>query len=254
MNEIMISDHLKSNYDCYYEDGDSEWRKLGAIDKADNIARLCGNLPRRSIIEIGAGEGSILKQLSARGFAEELYAVEISGSGVATIEKKNIPLLVECKLFDGYHIPYTDNKFDVAILSHVIEHVEHPRLLLREAARIARHVFIEVPLEDTIRLSRDFVFDHVGHINEYSPRSLRRLVQSCDLRVTKQVTTNQSKATHVHLAGFTGAIGYYIKQILINMTPGIATRLFTYHGALVCERSETAPKQVSSTSKDTDNE
>ena len=49
--------------------------------------------------------------------------------------------------------------------------VEHPRTILEEAARVASHVFVEVPLEDHSRMRRDFVFDHVGHINFYSPRT-----------------------------------------------------------------------------------
>ena len=65
------------------------------------------------------------------------------------IRAKNIPGLFDCKVFDGYTIPYDDNAFDLVVLSHVVEHVEHPRKLLYEAKRVARYVFIEVPLEAT---------------------------------------------------------------------------------------------------------
>src|SRR5580765_713243 len=146
MSEIRISDHLKKNYEDYYEEGDSEWRRLGAIDKVDNIISLCGDLPHNSILEIGAGEGSILSRLSELNFGNQLYALEISPSGVETIKNKGISRLVECNVFDGYHLPYDDNKIDMAILSHVVEHVEHPRQLLYEASRVAKYVFVEVPL------------------------------------------------------------------------------------------------------------
>ncbi len=49
--------------------------------------------------------------------------------------------------------------------SHV---VEHPRTLLHEARRVARHVFVEVPLEHNLRLPRDFAADDLGHINAYT--------------------------------------------------------------------------------------
>jgi hypothetical protein len=45
MNEVKISDHLKVNYEDYYEDGASEWRRLGAMGKVDNIVSLCSDLP-----------------------------------------------------------------------------------------------------------------------------------------------------------------------------------------------------------------
>lgn len=236
MNEIKISDHLVGNYEDYYEDGDSEWRRLGAMGKVDNIVSLCGALPRSSILEIGAGEGSILKRLSELDFGEELYALEISPSGVKAIKNKGISRLAECKIFDGYHVPYDNNRFDIAILSHVVEHVEHPRQLLYEASRVAKYVFIEVPLEDTIRLPHDFVFDKVGHINFYSPKTIRRLVQSCNLRVLSQIATNPSKGTYTFQKGYKGLINYYIKQALLTVLPTVATELFTYHGALVCEK------------------
>ena len=179
---------------------------MGAIDKASNIVALCDAIPHSLILEIGAGEGSILKRLSELGFGEELYALEISPTGVETIKKRGIPQLTECLQFDGYDIPYNNHKFDLAILSHVVEHVEFPRKLLYEAARVARYIFIEVPLEDTVRLKADFVFDKVGHINPYSPKTIRRLTQTCNLEVLRQIVTNPSKAVYTYRKGKKGLL------------------------------------------------
>jgi ubiquinone/menaquinone biosynthesis C-methylase UbiE len=237
MKEIMISKHLQDNYKDYYENGDSEWRWLGAVDKAENIVSLCGAYPHESILEIGAGEGSILKRLSERGFGNEFYALEISSTGVETIKKKGIPRLLECALFDGYNIPYEDNKFDLAVLSHVIEHVEYPRKLLYEASRVAKFVFIEVPLEDTLRLSRDFHFDKVGHINFYSPKTIRRLIQTCNLEVLNQNVTNPSRAVYKY--GKNSLVHYLIKEYLLRVFPRAAVTIFTYHSALICKKINT---------------
>ena len=235
MNQVKVSEDLKGNYEDYYEEGDSEWRWLGAIDKAQNISTLCKNLPINSVIEIGAGEGSILKRLSELDFAKEFYALEISPTGVTTIKNKNIPLLKECSLFDGYNISYENKRFDLAILSHVIEHVEYPRKLLYEAKRIAKFVFVEVPLEDTLRQPQDFIFDKVGHINFYSQKTIRRLIQTCNLEVIDQLTTNPSKDTYTYQKGRKGQINYYIKESLLRFLPFLATELFTYHSSLICK-------------------
>jgi ubiquinone/menaquinone biosynthesis C-methylase UbiE len=238
MDQVNVSKHLKENYAGYYQDGDSEWRRLGALGKVANILDLCQHLGPNKIIEIGAGEGANLKRMSELAYGGNLWAVEISRSGVAAIEKKRIPNLVECKVFDGYHTPYADKQFDLAILSHVLEYVEHPRLLLYEAARIARNLFVEVPLEDTIRLPWDFTFDSVGHIDTYSPRSIRRLLQTCRLIVERQITTNPEKRTYTHLKGRKGLANYYIKEALLRTWPGLATRIFTYHAAILCRAIE----------------
>lgn len=155
MPDFAISPQLKYNYNTFYDESVSEWRELGAKDKAENILLLCNQFPHDSILEIGAGEGAVLQRLSDLNFSSNFYALEISQSGFDRIMARKILQLRECKIFDGYKIPYENEKFDLAILSHVIEHVEYPRLLLNEAARIARFVYLEVPLEDTIRLGED---------------------------------------------------------------------------------------------------
>lgn len=233
MTELKVDDRLQATYDNYYDGAEREWRRLGALDKAGNIVELCEGIPHRTVLEIGAGDGAILHRLAELGFGERLSAAEISSSAVEAIRARAIPRMAGCDRFDGYQLPYNAGEFDLAILSHVVEHVEHPRQLLREAARVARHVFVEVPLEDMSRLRKDFQLDRVGHINFYSPRTIRWLVQSCGLRVIRQVTTNPSKATYRY-HGRRGLMNYFIKQLLIDTVPDLATRHFTYHGSLVC--------------------
>jgi ubiquinone/menaquinone biosynthesis C-methylase UbiE len=234
VTEFSVHESLLRNYDAYY-DGKSEWRRLGALDKARNIQSLCADIRHRKVLEIGAGEGSILQVLSDEGFAESLYALEISESAVRVIRERNLAALQECRLFDGYAVPYGDKEFDLVILSHVLEHLEYPRRLLYEAARVAHHVFIEVPLEDTSRQKADFVFDAVGHINDFSMRSIRRFVQSCRMRVISQRTTNNSLPVYIFQFGKCGGLArYVIKRTLLRLVPGLASRVYTYNSSLLC--------------------
>lgn len=233
MADVELHSNVLRQYDDYYKDGRSEWRRLGAVDKAANVIALCRSIPSSSVLEIGAGDGAVLSRLSELGFGEELYAAEISGSGLSVIQSRAIPRLVECRIFDGYRLPWEAGTFDVAILSHVIEHVEHPRQILHEAARVARYVFVEVPTEDISRRPRDYAPDSVGHINFFSPRTIRWLVQSCGLRVLQQVTTNPSTAVYIHRGGRVGQIQHGIKSALLRWAPAFATRHFCYHEALL---------------------
>jgi ubiquinone/menaquinone biosynthesis C-methylase UbiE len=235
MKEISVSARLKANYDEYYE-GQLEWRALGAIDKANNIISLCRRHPHATLLDIGAGEGALLNRLSESAFGDRLHALEISETGVEIIRQRNIKGMVECKLFDGYNIPYEDNQFDLAILSHVVEHLEYPRRLLYEASRVAKHLFVEVPLEDNFRLKPDFVFDRVGHINFYSPKTIRRLIQTCDLEVLSQVVTNPSCKSYEFSSGRKGVANYLIKELTLRVAPRVAPSLWTYHCSLVCQK------------------
>ena len=64
--------------------------------------------------------------------------------------------LLEIKQFDGYNLPYDDNQFDLAICSHVVEHVEHPRKLLSEIKRISKNQVFEIPIDFSLRVDRRF--------------------------------------------------------------------------------------------------
>jgi ubiquinone/menaquinone biosynthesis C-methylase UbiE len=234
MAELQVSEQLRRNYADYYSGEETAWRRLGAIDKAANVATLAHGVPHATVLEIGAGEGALLRRLAELGFGDRYWALEISPSGLETIRRSGVPGLEDCRLFDGYEVPFSAQAFDLAVLSHVVEHVEYPRKLLYEAARVARCVVVEVPLEDNVRLSRDFVFDKVGHINFYSPKTIRRLLQSCGFEVLAERVTNPSRASYLHRPGGGGRGRYRVKQLLLRAWPSLATRLFTYHGAFLC--------------------
>lgn len=233
MKAVGVDPRLQNNYDTYYEDDISEWRTLGAIDKADNIRTLCDGFPHASVVEIGAGEGSVLQRLADNGFGQRHFALDISASGVERIRSRRIASLVECRQFDGYTVPYGDAAFDLAVLSHVVEHVEHPRLLINEAARVAQYVFIEVPLEHNRHLPRNFVWDSVGHINFYTAQTIRLLVQSCGHEVLAQRQTHPARRQYEYRLGAKGAPIHLIKDLALRTIPSVAQALWTYHSALL---------------------
>ncbi|MDB5008900.1 MAG: methyltransferase type 11 [Mucilaginibacter sp.] len=190
MDEQIISGNVKTAYDEFYEKHDEAWRMLGAKYKAQHIIDVCQGRIYKKVLEVGAGDGSILKLLAEQNFAPEYHAVEISESGIEHIKSRNIKDLKSVQLFDGYHLPFDDNSFDLIILSHVLEHVEHERILLRELKRVARHCVIEVPLDYKAGVdARIKHFLAYGHINVYTPSSLRYLLGTEGFEVEDDLTS-----------------------------------------------------------------
>ncbi|MBK0378059.1 class I SAM-dependent methyltransferase [Mucilaginibacter sp. SD-g] len=186
----MVSGNVKTAYDEFYQEHDEAWRMLGAKYKAQHIIEVCKGRSFKKVLEVGAGDGSILKHLSDNNFAAEYHAVEISDSGVAHIRSRNIGQLVSVQEFDGYHLPFEDNSFDLIILSHVLEHVEHERILLRELKRVSEYAVIEVPLDYKPGVDKRIKhFLAYGHINMYTPTSLRYLLQSEGFEIQQQLTS-----------------------------------------------------------------
>lgn len=174
-----VSHDVQASYDRQYQGGATEWRELGARDKAANILALCGSRRFPRVLECGAGDGSILQRLHACELFQEFTAVDISDTGIDAIRARRLSKVKEVRKFDGYGIPFADQAFDLAVCSHVIEHVEHPRVLLREIRRVSKYQVFEVPLDYLIGV--DGSTAHLlsyGHINVFTPSLFRFLLKS----------------------------------------------------------------------------
>lgn len=203
-----------------------EWRRIGASDKAANIRELCSAVPHRSILEIGCGDGAIMRELLS--FGEHIAGLEISRHAVEACVSAGL----DVGHFDGGRIPRAEKSVDLAVLSHVIEHVENPRELLFEASRVARFVFVEVPLEDNRGLGLDFVPNSIGHINFYSIKTIRQLLQTSALKIEAQKLSHSSLAGYRYRLGRKGLAAWGIKSAALAF-PSLATRVWTYHCSLL---------------------
>ncbi|HTI59632.1 class I SAM-dependent methyltransferase [Mucilaginibacter sp.] len=190
MQQQIITGSVKTAYDAFYQQHDEAWRMLGAKYKAQHIIDVCKGQTFNKVLEVGAGDGSILKLLAEQDFARDYYAVEISESGVEHIKARNIPTLRSVQIFDGYHLPFEDGSFELIILSHVLEHVEHERLLLRELKRVAKYCVIEVPRDYKADVDKKIKhFLAYGHINIYTPTSLRYLLKTEGFDIVSDLTS-----------------------------------------------------------------
>lgn len=191
---IGLSLKLKDAYNEQYSDKMTEWRELGGKYKARNILTVCQGYKFGRVLECGAGDGSILKYLNDSPEFSELYAVEISDSGIHQIRKRALSKLVEVKKFNGYTIAYPDGYFDMAYCSHVIEHVEHPRILLRELSRISALQVFEIPLDYSREVDGKVgQFLAYGHINIYTPSIFKFLLKSEGYEVLREHYSDTSR-------------------------------------------------------------
>ncbi len=174
-----LSNNLIEKYASQYESMDTQWRYLGGKQKSSNIIRLCKSINKDKILDVGSGDGSVLEFLDKVDFSKQINSIEISDSGIKRIKERNLKNLNEVKLFDGYKIPYNDKEFNLSLCSHVVEHVEHPRTLLREIARVSEYQFFEIPIDFSFFV--DTKIKHYldyGHINIYTPSLFKFLLKS----------------------------------------------------------------------------
>lgn len=237
---MKVSDKLGDLYGDYYDLGGglAQKRAVAARQTIGHIKAVLPNPPYGKLLDVGAGEGSVLAELDSTAFAKDLYAVDISQSGVDTIKRRCIPSLRSVRQFDGYKIDAPDKAYDIGTAIHVLEHVEHERAFIEEITRTCNLVYIEVPLEMTARVSRSIeISGPYGHINFYNPATFKNLLETCNVEIVAFQVFSNSKAYETHVSGnLAGSIKYALRSTLLSVAPSVATFLMTYLAGAVCRR------------------
>jgi SAM-dependent methyltransferase len=250
---------LKAFYERTYSSGEAEgrryaqWRALSALAKADHVIEL---IPERlaeqpvRILDIGCGDGALLAELGRRSPSWRLHGVEIAERAVE-LAGSRCPQ-AEIRSYDGETLPYGEREFDLAVLSHVLEHVPDPAAVLREAGRVAGRVIVEVPLEDNLsarRAAKRGIAQEVGHIQRFSQASVRQVAGAAGLRVSASLSDPLGRDVHTFFAQSPGARArgsakWLLRRSIHAVSPPAAQRLFTVHYACRCEPAP-APRSAS---------
>lgn len=171
---------------------DSHWDDFGEANERnpaqDYRRRLALRLLERNgaperLLDIGCGNGALLASAAARWPAAGLMGLELSESAVATARRK-VPtarvqerdLLIDPVPSEG------DRRWAThAVCSEVLEHIDDPVALLRNARNwlaSGSRVVVTVPGGPMSAFDR-----HIGHRRHYSPDQLRELLRSAGLHV-----------------------------------------------------------------------
>jgi len=133
---------------------------------------LIDNMPDESglsVLDVGAGNGYLLDQISAQNKWSRIAGVDVAPTGKAKLR------------FETYagalpNLPFRDKEFDVVTCTHVIEHVLDAPASAKELIRVARRrIFVVVPRQ------RYYYYTLDEHLNFYpSVEPLKRLFEPFD--------------------------------------------------------------------------
>ncbi len=88
--------------------------------------------PGDKIIDLGAGHCLYTKLLKDKGY--DVQPVDIKNH---SYYKE-----IEVYVYDGEHLPFKDNEFDVCLLRSVLHHTLDPEIVLKEAVRVSKKLTI----------------------------------------------------------------------------------------------------------------
>jgi SAM-dependent methyltransferase len=246
-----VSSDLQAFYEDLYAHEDPErarfyggWRALGARSKAAHVSALlarAGAAPER-VVEIGCGDGALLAALDVGAVFD---GFEIAEEVAALARSRGLARVRRIEAYDGVTIPADDDAYDLAILSHVVEHIPDPAPVLAEAARVAPVVLVEVPLEANRSARRPSVraeAARIGHVHAFDRAAVRALLDAAGLRVVEELTDPLSLAHHSYFATSLqgrakAAAKTFVRRTAFRASAGRAERLFTVHYACLAARA-----------------
>lgn len=258
--DIQIGSTAWTDYDGGYRRalGDSAflaWRAVGARQKALNIVHVCRGVSVSAVLEIGCGTGAVLGGLESMNFAEKYVASDVSLEAVEFVRRSCGRFLDGAFVGSAGSLPFRDKQFSIAVLSHVIEHLEDPVSAVRDAVRIAEYVVIEVPTEKVLSnflrrkvLGQPYASaEAAGHVQFWSPRSIEHFLEgTCNLEIVARHTDFLCHQLEFYGKRGTRKVKPHIKGVLKRVIPGrIYTQLLTTHATFLCrERTNVEKKEV----------
>ena len=134
------------------------------------------------LFELGSGEGFVLELFEKKGF--DVYGIEPSKDNMEIINKKL--KMGKCEVGFAENIK-TNTKFDVVIMSHILEHVVNCKEILSNLKDIISDkgvLFIEVPNCENIAILEQSVNEQ-PHIYHFTKQSLQKLMENLGFRILR---------------------------------------------------------------------
>lgn len=148
------------------------------------------------VLDIGCGAGTICFYLANKG--HDVTGIDISQKAIneCRVSAKNLGIKgVDFVRLDFPKENLRGKKYDIVILTEVIEHLEYDDLAIREISKLLRSngllilstPSIKAPL-NKLGLTKDFD-KRVGHLRRYSLLSLKKLLKGNDFEIKEIVKT-----------------------------------------------------------------
>ena len=123
---------------------------IGNFEKT--LAKQVQKLNISSILDAGAGEGFTLEYLRKRNIGKTYEGIDFLEKAIEIGTK--IHPNITFKKGSIYEMPYKENSFDLVLSTEVLEHLEDPKIALKEIFRVSKkYVLLSVPNEPIFMLS-----------------------------------------------------------------------------------------------------
>lgn len=141
------------------------------------------------VLDLGSGYGDMSNKLAE--FAKKVVGVDYVKENVEIAKSKHAKYNLEFIYGDAFdYLESCNEKFDVIILSHILEHIDEPLDFLKKCVPHAKKIFIELPDYDKTylnhyrtQLNNKIQYTDADHVWEFDREELFELIKNCGLKV-----------------------------------------------------------------------
>ena len=151
MDEEELGEFYRTRFTterCYQREK-AEYQKLAE----EHFEVLKPHLTGR-ILEVGCGKGYLIRLLKQAGY---------DAQGTEIGNRSEVPIVTP------------SGRYDMVLLIHVLEHLRHPRRMLRELHDLTDRIYVEIPAYDLAKPHSGY--HHSAHLYDFSRDHLKRLLQ-----------------------------------------------------------------------------
>lgn len=139
------------------------------------------------VLDLGCGDGLLLKSLRSGGIRGE--GIDISEVAIEKCVEHGIS--AKCADFSGGDLEYDDNTFEWVVMTDVLEHLYDPKAILKEAARVGRHVLVIVPNFNSLSARMQTLFGKIpennkankGHVYWFNKKMIEQIFYDAGLKI-----------------------------------------------------------------------
>ena len=153
------------------------YHSLNTARHRDLLAALGGRLSGRRMLDVGCGEGHLVDTALSLGWAAR--GIDLARPAIELCQSFGLP----CEELDFFSPTLDSERFDLLVMSELIEHVPFPGRFLERAEQLLRPgglVYLTTPNFDSITriiVGAEWKEIHREHLSYFSPRTFSELVR-----------------------------------------------------------------------------
>ena len=144
------------------------------------IRQAIAGLEYRTVLDVGCGEGSLIRDLASRRAGLDITGTDLSPRAIELAARKNPAL--QFKVLDLAAAPLPQ-RFDLVVCSEVIEHIPDDGQAVRNLAAMTGHYLVITTLGGRRRRHEE----NIGHLRNYDPAALAAMVAATGLHVARLI-------------------------------------------------------------------